>query len=62
MLEFHVIEFLDENGGVLNKYAHGSKVLDRLAGCKNKLFVVNEEDMKCSSVSTRLNFKMAFSR
>ena len=59
-LDFHVIEFLDENGGALNKYTYGSKVLDRLSARTNFLCSqTNEEGMKCSSalVYRRPDFK-----
>ena len=37
--------FLDERGRALNKYGHGSKVLDRLAG-RTDHFVLNEKDRR----------------
>ena len=37
--------FVDERGCALNKYAHGSKVLDRLASSsRTDYFVLNEKD------------------
>ena len=37
--------FFDERGRALNKYAHGSKVLHRLAA-RTDFFVLNEKDRR----------------